>query len=48
MVIRNIAMALALEFAASYSRFDHAAFYRACNVTDAEGNVILASDELIR
>jgi len=48
MIVRNIVIALARQFAEDDPRFDHGAFYRACRVTDGQGNVILASNELIR
>jgi hypothetical protein len=46
-LIRNIVIALACRFTVDDPQFDHAVFYKACSVTDGQGNVILASDELI-
>lgn len=47
LLVRNTVIALARQFAEDNPRFDHGAFYRECRVTDGQGNVILASDELI-
>ena len=48
LLVRNIVIALARQFAEDNPRFNHAAFYKACRVTDGQGSVVLASDELIR
>jgi len=48
LLIRNIVISLARQFAEDNPRFNHTAFYKACSVTDGQGNVTLASDELIR
>jgi len=48
LLVRNTVIALARQFSEDNPRFDPAAFYKACRVTDGQGSVVLASDELIR